>query len=117
MKKIYTLLAATVFASGMVSPVLAHDEGHHKKATGSAYEHGSATPTQDFKGEHSMKGTISKIDHSKGTVDLKTQDGMVLTLHFPADAIKDLKEGDQAVVQMEIAKQPAPRPATTVSKK
>jgi hypothetical protein len=106
-----------VLAGGIVSPALAHDEGHHKKVTGSAYEHGSATPTQDFKGEHGMKGTISKIDHSKGTVDLKTQDGMVLTLHFPADAIKDLKEGDQAVVRMEIAKQPALTPAATASKK
>jgi hypothetical protein len=60
-----------------------------------------------------MEGTVSKIDHNKGTLELKTQDGTVLSLHFPAEAIKGLKEGDQAAVRMKIAKQPA----STMSKR
>ena len=112
MKKIYPLLAAAVFAGGITTPVLAQDASHHKKATRSAYEHGSNIPEKDFKGEHVMSGTISKIDHSTGKLDLKTEEG-TLVLHFPPDAMKNLKEGDQAAVSLEIAKQTA----STVSKK
>jgi hypothetical protein len=58
MKEVYSLLVATVFASSVVAPVLAHDEAHHKKATEGAYKHSNYMPAKDFKGEHSMTAPL-----------------------------------------------------------
>jgi len=50
-------------------------------------------------GEHDMSGTVQKIDHKKGTLQLKTHEGM-LHLHFPPSAIKDVKNGDALTVHL-----------------
>lgn len=50
-------------------------------------------------GEHDMSGTVQKIDHKKGTFQLKTHEGM-LHLHFPPSAIKDVKNGDALTVHL-----------------
>lgn len=44
-------------------------------------------------GRHKMSGTVSMIDHAKGTLVLKTG-AADMTLHFPPDSIKTLKNGD-----------------------
>jgi hypothetical protein len=100
MKKVYPLLAAAMFAGNIAAPILANSESLHTGGTKSAYEHEHKTSGKEFKGGYTtMEGTVSKIDHNKGTLDLKTQDGTVLSLHFPAEVIKSLKEGDQETIQ------------------
>lgn len=63
-----------------------------------------------------MTGTIKKIDHNTGMVDLKTQEGMALAFHFLPTVIKDLKEGDRGALQMKIAKQLLSTPPATQCK-
>lgn len=50
-------------------------------------------------GRHKMKGTVSKINHAKGTLVLKSSVAD-MTLHFPADAIGTLKNGDTITVYL-----------------
>lgn len=52
-----------------------------------------------MQGEHDMSGTVQKIDHKKGTFQLKTHEG-VLHLHFPPTAVKDVKNGDALTVHL-----------------
>ena len=50
-------------------------------------------------GRHKMSGTVTMINHSKGTLVLKN--GVAdMTLHFPPDAIKSLKNGDTITVYL-----------------
>lgn len=104
MKNVSSLLTATVFASSLLAPAFVQADSQHPAKTGSPATHHHLSAATKFKGEHTMQGAISKIDHTTGTVDLRTQDGTLLTLHFPANAIQDLKTGDQVTVKMEIAK-------------
>jgi uncharacterized cupredoxin-like copper-binding protein len=52
------------------------------------------------KNEASMRGTINKIDHSTGKIELKTDKG-TSELYFTPDSIKNLKEGEQVVLELE----------------
>jgi hypothetical protein len=57
-----------------------------------------AGATQE-KGQHSMSGTVSAIDHTTGQLTLKTGAGE-LKLHFPPASIQDLKEGQTITVHL-----------------
>lgn len=50
-------------------------------------------------GRHKMSGTVSMINHAKGTLVLKNSVAD-MTLHFPPDAIKTLKNGDKITVYL-----------------
>ena len=54
-------------------------------------------------GQHSMSGTVATIDKSKGTVSVKTDEG-TLDLHYPPQALSDIKEGDTVTVFLGISK-------------
>ncbi len=54
-------------------------------------------------GTHSMTGTVDKIDHAKGMLMLK-HSAADMMLHFPPDAIKDLKNGDTITVNLGFTK-------------
>ncbi|BBI99707.1 hypothetical protein FGKAn22_14000 [Ferrigenium kumadai] len=50
-------------------------------------------------GRHKMTGTVSMINHAKGTLVLKS--GVAdMTLHFPPDSIKTLKNGSTVTVYL-----------------
>jgi hypothetical protein len=54
-------------------------------------------------GEHSMSGTVTDIDPQTGKLSLNTGVGE-LELHFPPQALKDVKEGDQLTVHLGFSK-------------
>jgi len=54
-------------------------------------------------GWHKMTGTVDKIDHAKGVLTLKSG-APDMTLHFPPDSIKDLKNGDTITVKLGLMK-------------
>jgi len=60
-------------------------------------------------GEHDMSGTVQKIDHKKGTFQLKTHEG-VLHLHFPPSTVKDVKNGDALTVHLGFKMGASPAP-------
>jgi hypothetical protein len=64
---------------------------------------GTSAAGMKHQGEHSMSGTVTDIDHQTGLVSLKTGPGE-LQLHFPPQAIKDVKEGDQLTVHLGFSK-------------
>ena|SRR5215510_8615029 len=80
MKKLSAVLGAVLLAGGLTTATLAHDEGNMK--------------------EPMMRGTISKIDHSSGQIELKTNQG-TSQVYFAPEAIKNLKEGDQIALELE----------------
>ena len=53
----------------------------------------------DMMGEHDMSGTAQKVNHKTGSFDLKTHEG-TLRLHFPPDALKEVKNGDMLTVHL-----------------
>jgi hypothetical protein len=59
---------------------------------------------ENMKGGHTLSGTISQINHSTGTLSLKTEKE-TLVLYFPPEEIKDYKEGDTMAVHLAIAKE------------
>jgi hypothetical protein len=62
----------------------------------------AAETHQGMSGRHKMTGTVTDIDHDKGTVTLKTDAGP-LSLHFPPSAVEGMKEGDKATVELAIS--------------
>jgi hypothetical protein len=54
-------------------------------------------------GEHAMSGTVTDIDPQTGKLSLNTGVGE-LELHFPPQALKDVKEGDQLTVYLGFSK-------------
>lgn len=58
---------------------------------------------KNAKGDHVMSGTITKIDHKKGTMTVKTAEAP-LDLHFPPAAIKGLDKGDEVSVELALKK-------------
>ena len=102
MKKITALLNAALLAGGVSTAAIAADATGHA-ASESGTTSGVSMHDKDFKGAHSMTGTISKIDHEEGTLTLKTGKEE-LELHFPPTAITTFKEGDQATVRLGITK-------------
>jgi hypothetical protein len=102
MNRAAVLLSAALLVGGLSTAVIA-DERHESGASGGKAHSSASMSAKDFKGEHAMTGTISEIDHSEGTLTLKTAKEE-LHLHFPPAAIKDYKEGDQVTVQLGIAK-------------
>ena len=53
----------------------------------------------DYEGRHTMSGEVTKIDQKKGTVSIKTDEGN-LELHFPANALQNVKKGDRVSVEL-----------------
>lgn len=102
MKKFTALLSAALFAGGVATAAIAADTAGHA-ASESGTKSSASMHHKNFKGEHSMTGTITKIDHEEGTLTLKTPKEELL-LHFPPPAIKHFKEGDQATVELGITK-------------
>jgi hypothetical protein len=50
-------------------------------------------------GRHGMAGKVESVDHKTGWIKVKTEEG-VMTVHFPPDSIKDLKDGDTITVHL-----------------
>lgn len=89
-------LFSTALLGVMVSlPVYAADQAGGNTTTAAA--------SQSMMGEHDMTGTISSIDHKSGVVKL-TAKPHDMELHFPPDAIKDLKKGDKITVHLAFRK-------------
>jgi hypothetical protein len=53
----------------------------------------------DYEGRHTMSGEVTKIDQRKGHITLKTEEGN-LELHFPANALQNVKKGDRVSVEL-----------------
>ena len=87
MEKMSAFLTAALFAGGLTTAALA--EQQERGAAGGTATRSTSVAAQDFMGEHSMKGTISKLDQSTGKVSLTTEAGP-LELHFPPAAISNL---------------------------
>jgi hypothetical protein len=67
---------------------------------------GTAAAGMKHQGEHSMSGTVTDIDHKTGMLSLKTEAGE-LDLHFPPQALKEVKEDDQLTVHLGFSKRGA----------
>ena len=99
MKKALLLLAG-LLATQLAVPAQAADDtsggtmdkmGMHKMMGGKTM------------GMHRMTGTVDKIDHTKGMLALKTDEGDLM-LHFPPASIKDLNNGDTIMVKLSYSK-------------
>lgn len=71
--------------------------------TGAAEESTRAFDAPKGLGEHRMSGTVGKVDHAKGWVQLKTNQ-TTLEFRFPPQAVHDLKDGDHISVDMAYSK-------------
>jgi hypothetical protein len=60
--------------------------------------------SQERQGEHTMQGEITSINKETGEVSINTQP-VPVEVHFPADAIADLNEGDTITVHLSFEKQ------------
>lgn len=110
-KKFALLLGSSLFAATLAIPVQAEDYG--KPGMGMMKGDGKMgmmkgncmMDMQGMRGDcpmmgaHSMTGTVGKIDHAKGMLTLKHAAGDMM-LHFPPDALKDIKDGDTITVRM-----------------
>ncbi len=50
-------------------------------------------------GNHAMPGTVTKVDHKSGMVDV-TSMGMHMAVHFPPPTILHLKAGDKILLHL-----------------
>jgi hypothetical protein len=111
MKKVYglALAAALVAAATLPAGAIEPQEG-----TGGAPQKMPAQPSTELQQpakptgtQQRVSGTVSVIDTSKGSLALRSPDG-VLKLHFPPHAIRDLKKGDTITAQYAFSKGNAP---------
>ena len=59
------------------------------------------TATGEAMGKHSMDGQVTKVDAKKGWIDVKTSEGS-MKLHFPPEALANVKKGDRVTVDLGI---------------
>src|SRR5215468_7064139 len=50
-------------------------------------------------GQHTMEGTVTKVDAKKGWVDVKTSEGS-MKLYFPSSTLESVKAGDSVSVDL-----------------
>ena len=98
MNKVSWLLASGLLAASLTTSSYSADQ---PKST--AADTTSAAADHRMMGEHEMTGTIGSIDHKTGVVKLETKPHD-MELHFPPDALKDLKKGDKITVHMSFKK-------------
>lgn len=102
-------MAQTGMDSGKKSDMKMDHKGMEKSGDMKGMEHkgadhkGMSSDGMSKMGEHSMSGTVSHVDGKKGMVKLKTEEG-TLDLHFPPDALKDVKKGDKITVNLSFSK-------------
>jgi len=72
-------------------------------------------PAGDMGGHHSMEGQVTKVDAKKGWVDVKTSEGS-MKLHFPPEALANVKKGDAVTVELGI-KDNGPAPSGSMKSK
>ncbi len=104
-----TLCGMLVAACAMNGVALAHDYGHdHMNGW-----HGSGRMM--VMGRHWMEGKVESVDHKTGWVKVKTAEGD-LTVHFPAESVKDLKEGETITVHLSYTKGEMKKPGAMMEK-
>jgi hypothetical protein len=64
------------------------------------------------KAEHTMSGTVTKVNHGDGMLHLETKEGM-LRLAFAPDQLKGVDDGQQMKVQLGYTPLPIPNEAKT----
>lgn len=107
MKKLLMNAAAITILSAATGLASAEDYGHDEAKSWDK----NAAKSWDKKGmekkmmmgRHAMSGTIEVIDLKTGWIKLKTSEGE-MTVHFPAQSIKDLKNGDIITVHLSFSK-------------
>ena len=85
MQKPLALLTAVLMVAAL-SLGTARAETKHKKKT-------------PWHATHTMSGTVTEVDHTTGMLSLNTHAGE-LKLHFPPDALKEIKNGDSLTVSL-----------------
>jgi Ni/Co efflux regulator RcnB len=58
-----------------------------------------APKTAGDMGRHTMDGQVTKVDAKKGWIDVKTAEGS-MKLHFPPEALANVKKGDSVSVEL-----------------
>jgi hyperosmotically inducible periplasmic protein len=53
----------------------------------------------DFSGQHTITGQVTSVDHANGHLALKTDHGDLM-LHFPPQALNNVKQGDRIAVDL-----------------
>ena len=111
MKKVSSLLAASLLVGGLTTAALAADapdpaasESSSRVLTTTSGE----TMMKEFKADQTLQGTINGMDQSKGSLLLKTDEGQNLLLSFPLDVLQNYKEGDHVELSMALSKSSGP---------
>ena len=50
-------------------------------------------------GQHTMEGTVTKVDAKRGWIDVKTSEGS-MKLKFPSSTLENVKAGDSVTVDL-----------------
>ena len=111
MKKVSSLLAASLLVGGLTTVALAadaSDPGASKRASRVLTTPRGGTMRQECTADQTVQGTINGMDQSKGSLLLKTDEGQHLLLSFPLDVLKHYKEGDHVVLNMVLSKASGP---------
>lgn len=111
MKKLLLLLSSGLLAANFAASSLAAGYGEPAmdmdKTKGDRMSMDKAKDKMEgdrmMMGWHKMTGTVDMIDHAKGMLMLKSG-AADMTLHFPPDSIKDLKNGDTITVKLGFSK-------------
>jgi hypothetical protein len=68
------------------------------RSTGEPKAAGEAKAMSEMN-RHTMDGEVTKVDAKKGWIDVKTSEGS-MKLHFPPEALADVKKGDSVSVEL-----------------
>ena len=65
---------------------------------------------------HTMEGQVTKVDAKKGWIDVKTSEGS-MKLHYPPEALANVKKGDSVSVELGIKDNGPAAPSGSVKSK
>jgi len=101
MKQFSPLWTAAIFVAATMTPALAQQAQPASANASAPPAKVESKPAQDVKavGEHEVVGTVTRINHTTGHLDLATK-AATLKLHFSPAAIEHLKSGDRISVQL-----------------
>lgn len=99
MKRISLLLMSGLVAASFAVPVCAKDFTDYGAPDMGHNQDKMEKMKSKMMGRHKMTGTVDSIDHEKGMLTLKSS-APDMMLHFPPDALKDMKNGDTITIEM-----------------
>jgi hypothetical protein len=101
---LFPSILASIAGAVLIGGIVFAQDSTPSKPTMAQESHHEEMKAHGAMGMHDMPATVTEVDHKTGVVEVESGN-MQLKVHFPANAVADLKKGDKITLHMGFSKQ------------